>query len=63
VALAPAHETLFRRRKAAWAYFQQQPPGYRKQMIWRILSAKQEATRQRRLAALIEASAQGERMP
>ena len=63
VALAPEDELRFRRHRKAWAYFQQQPPGYRKQMIWRILSAKQPATRERRLAALIEASARGERMP
>jgi len=63
VALAPDDERRFRRHKKAWAYFQQQPPGYRKQMIWRILSAKQPATRERRLAALIEASDKGERMP
>ena len=63
VALAPEDERRFRRHRKAWAYFQQQPPGYRKQMIWRILSAKQPATRERRLAALIEASAKGERMP
>jgi hypothetical protein len=40
-----------------------QPPGYRKRLVWRILSAKQRATHDKRLAALIEASAKGERMP
>lgn len=62
VALAPADERLFRRHKAAWTYFQAQPPGYRKQMIWRILSAKQPATRERRLAVLIDACARGVRL-
>ena len=62
VALAPAGEALFRRNKTAWAFFEVQPPGYRKLVIWRILSAKQQATRDKRLAALIDASAKGQRM-
>jgi uncharacterized protein YdeI (YjbR/CyaY-like superfamily) len=63
VALPPADEALFRQHKPAWAFFEAQPPGYRKLVVWRILSAKQQATRDKRLAALIEASAKGERMP
>lgn len=63
VALAPADEALFRKHKAAWAFFEAQPPGYRKRLVWRVLSAKQQATREKRLAALIEASARGVRMP
>ena len=61
-ALAPADEAQFRKHKAAWAFFEAQPPGYRKLVVWRILSAKQQATRDKRLAALIAASARGERM-
>ncbi|HSW07825.1 YdeI/OmpD-associated family protein [Aquabacterium sp.] len=45
----------FKKHKAAWAYFQAQPPGYRHLVIWRVVSAKQQATRERRLAQLIEA--------
>ncbi|MGH2462552.1 MAG: YdeI/OmpD-associated family protein, partial [Candidatus Limnocylindria bacterium] len=44
---------------AAWAYWQARPPGYRRQAAFWILSAKQEATRERRLAALIEDSVAG----
>jgi len=54
---------VFRKHKAAWAFFERQPSGYRKRVVWRILSAKQQATRDKRLAALIAASAKGERMP
>jgi uncharacterized protein YdeI (YjbR/CyaY-like superfamily) len=54
--LAPADEARFRKKKAAWAFFEAQPAGYRKQMIWRIVSAKQELTQQRRLLQLIQAS-------
>ena len=60
--LAPADQKLFRKHRAAWAFFEKQPPGYRKRVIWIVISAKQEATRQRRLAALIEASAAGQRI-
>ena len=29
-------EMAFRRRKAAWAFFENQAPSYRKTMLWRI---------------------------
>ena len=44
-----------KRNKAAWKFFAAQPPGYRKIMNWFIVSAKQEETRLKRLAILIEA--------
>jgi uncharacterized protein YdeI (YjbR/CyaY-like superfamily) len=56
----------FRRRfqadESAWSFFQSQPPGYRKTATWWVMSAKREATRQRRLATLIEDSAAGLRI-
>jgi uncharacterized protein YdeI (YjbR/CyaY-like superfamily) len=52
----------FQRNARAWAFFAQQPPGYRRQASWSVLSARTEPTRQRRLQALIEASARGERV-
>jgi uncharacterized protein YdeI (YjbR/CyaY-like superfamily) len=51
-----------KRNKAAWRFFSAQPAGYRKQMNWYIVSAKQEATRLKRLRKLIEESAQGRRL-
>ena len=51
-----------KRNKAAWKFFQAQPPSYRKMMNWYIVSAKQEETRLKRLDKLIEASAQGRRL-
>src|SRR2546423_6136409 len=45
-----------KRNKAAWKFFQAQPPGYRKMMNWRIVSAKKEETRLKRLDRLIKAS-------
>lgn len=51
-----------KRNKAAWKFFQIQPPGYRKQMNWWVVSAKQEETRLKRLDKLIEESAKGRRI-
>jgi uncharacterized protein YdeI (YjbR/CyaY-like superfamily) len=51
-----------KRNKAAWNFFQAQPPSYRKIMNWWVTSAKQEETRLKRLDKLIEESAQGRRM-
>jgi uncharacterized protein YdeI (YjbR/CyaY-like superfamily) len=50
----------FRAEGAAWAWFEEQPPGYRRQATWWVMSAKRPETRERRLATLIEDSA-GER--
>ncbi len=47
----------FRANASAWKFWTAQPPGYQRQMTWWVLSAKQAATRERRLARLIAASA------
>jgi uncharacterized protein YdeI (YjbR/CyaY-like superfamily) len=60
--LTAAHEGVFRRNKAAWEFFQAQPPGYRKLGIWFVMSAKKEETQQKRLARLIAVSAAGKRL-
>lgn len=52
-------EAALRRDKAAWAFLQKQPAGYRQKVIWRVVSAKQQATRARRLAQLMEACGNG----
>ena len=57
-----ASEAQFRANPAAWDFFQAQPPSYRRPATWWVVSAKQEATRQRRLATLIEDSAHGRRI-
>ena len=54
---APSYVRQFRAARTAWAWFEAQPPGYRRLMTHRVMSAKQEETRQRRLNALIDASA------
>ncbi len=60
--LSPAYEKTFRQNKAAWKFFQEQPAGYKKLMVFRTMSAKKEETRLRRLQQLIESSEQGVRM-
>lgn len=51
-----------RKNKVAWQFFHAQPPGHRRQIIWWIVSAKQESTRQQRLKKLITASAKQQRV-
>jgi uncharacterized protein YdeI (YjbR/CyaY-like superfamily) len=52
----------FRAQREAWRFFESQPPGYRRTATFWVQSAKQEATRLRRLDQLIEVSARGERL-
>ncbi len=55
-------EARFRADETAWTFFQAQPPGYRRTMTHWVTSAKQEATRLRRLDQLMAESAAGRRM-
>ncbi len=61
-ALSPQEEALFRKHTAAWKFFEAQPPGYRHQMVWRIVSAKRPATREARLRKLVEACGNDQRL-
>jgi uncharacterized protein YdeI (YjbR/CyaY-like superfamily) len=56
------HIKTFKRNKRAWEFFQTQPPGYRKTLTWWVVSAKQQATQEKRLAELIKESAAGQRI-
>ena len=60
--LSAEFEARFRKQKKAWAFFEAQPPGYRKVVTWWIVSAKQETTREKRLLTLITASKEGTRL-
>lgn len=53
---------LLRKHKKAAAFFDAQPPGYRKMIGWWIVCAKREETRLERLARLVEASEKGQRL-
>ena len=46
----------FESNPLAWEFFQEQPPGYRRQSIYWVMSAKREETRQRRYATLLKDS-------
>jgi len=61
--LSPPLEKRFRAAKGAWAYFQAQPPWYRRTSTFWVMSAKREETRTRRLATLIDCSARGRWIP
>ena len=61
-AFGPEHLARFRKNKKAWAFFERQPPSYRKVATWFVISAKQEVTRLRRLDTLIAKSAAGQRL-
>jgi uncharacterized protein YdeI (YjbR/CyaY-like superfamily) len=58
----PEQERAFQANRKAWAFFEQQPPSYRKTLIYWVTSAKKEETRTSRLEKLIEASAAGRRI-
>ena len=60
--LTKAQEKTLRANRKAAAFFDAQPPGYRKIAIHWVISAKQEATRDRRLRLLIADSAAGRRI-
>lgn len=61
--LSAAFAKKFRAQPKAWAFFNAQPPGYRRLALHRVMSPKQDATRERWLTRLIEASAAGKRLP
>jgi uncharacterized protein YdeI (YjbR/CyaY-like superfamily) len=52
----------FRANKAAWKFFEAQPPGYRRLVTYWVVTAKKPETRTRRLATLIADSAAGQRI-
>ena len=47
----------FKAARGAWEFYQEQPPGYRRQTARWVMSAKREETRQGRLSTLIADSA------
>lgn len=60
--LSPEQTRQFQANAPAWAFFQAQPPGYRKLSLHRVLEAKTPETQRKRLALLIDASAQSRRL-
>jgi len=60
--LSQPYANLLKKNKAAWNFFEKQPPSYRKMVGWWIISAKKEETRMARLAKLISESTKGKRL-
>lgn len=52
----------FKASRKGWSYWEAQPPGYRSTATFWVMSAKREATRERRLATLIQDSEAGRRI-
>ncbi len=52
-------EARFQASPEAWASWNRQPPGYRRQAKWWVMTAKREETRIRRLDALIAVHGSG----
>ena len=63
VVLTPEQEAVLRADPAAAAFWDAATPGYRKVVAHWVAEAKQEATRARRLAQLVEDSAAGRLVP
>lgn len=61
--LPAEYEKALKANRAAWTFFQAQPASYRKAAMWWIVSAKQEATRLKRLEQLIDLSAHEQQIP
>jgi uncharacterized protein YdeI (YjbR/CyaY-like superfamily) len=59
---APEHEEQFRADPTAWEFYQAQAPWYRRVSCYWVMSAKREETRLRRLATLIDDSANARRI-
>ena len=61
--LSPPDEKRLRANAKAWKFWQAQVPSYRKPATWWVISAKQDATRRRRLETLIDCSQNGLKIP
>jgi uncharacterized protein YdeI (YjbR/CyaY-like superfamily) len=62
IKLPPRLEKQLRANSRAWAYYRSQAPWYQRTTAFWVVSAKQEATRLRRLATLITTCKRGRRV-
>jgi uncharacterized protein YdeI (YjbR/CyaY-like superfamily) len=63
IELTNEYESHINANHAAWVFFTNLAPSYRKTSIWWVMSAKKEETRIRRLGILIASSEQGQMIP
>lgn len=59
---SPAQQRAFKRHPEAWKWYAAQAPSYRRVATHWVVSAKREATRERRLAQLIAHCAEGKKL-
>lgn len=55
-------ENIFKQNQMAWEFFEKQPNGYKRTIMYWVLSAKQETTQKSRLEKLIFECENGRRM-
>jgi len=60
--LTAAERAAFRKQRAAWRFFEDTPPGYRRVVLHWVTSARKPETREARLAKLMQACALGQRL-
>jgi len=56
---SPEHEARFKENEKAWRFFQAQTKSWRRTVVWYVVSAVKDETRQRRLVAMIARCARG----
>jgi uncharacterized protein YdeI (YjbR/CyaY-like superfamily) len=61
--LDPAYVRKLQNNRRAWAFFEAQPPWYRRTTAFWVMSAARPETRERRLEILIASAAEGARIP
>ena len=61
--LAKEYEEQIKNNPAAWLFFNDLAPSYKRESIWWVMSAKREETRLRRLRILIASSEAGLKIP
>jgi uncharacterized protein YdeI (YjbR/CyaY-like superfamily) len=59
---SPELEKAFRKNKAAWSFFEKQPPGYKRVIVFWVMEAKKEETRIKRFKQLVDLCEQGLRL-
>jgi uncharacterized protein YdeI (YjbR/CyaY-like superfamily) len=56
---SPEFEKAFRKNKIAWSFFEKQPPGYKRVVIFWVMGGKKQETRLKRFKQLVELSEKG----
>ena len=60
--LSPEEDCAFKRHPVAWRFFEATPPSYKKVVLHWVTTAKRAETRASRLAKLVEACAESQRL-